>query len=170
MGGPRAVLLCIKLLFEVGPKLRLLARLARLLSRSPVSILAPCGSTTELPAGCITSPNNAAPAPAETGPELEGCPKALLKSETKALDPDDVVPKPSNKQSEVGMSLNFRRNFVELGERIRRGLGWITGGCEGGTGVTGDTGGGERGVRGGGQRGCSSRSIHHVCERIPLQL
>lgn len=101
MGGPRAVLLCIKLLFEVGPKLRLLARLARLLSRSPVSILAPCGSTTELPAGCITSPNNAAPAPAETGPELEGCPKALLKSETKALDPDDVVPKPADVKGEL---------------------------------------------------------------------
>ena len=80
MGGPRATLDCSKLLERLGagagagaahflpplPKSRLLARLARLLSRSPVNIL-PCCWVMLPPAGCSTSPNRAAPGVTPTG-------------------------------------------------------------------------------------------------------
>jgi len=62
IGGPLAGT-PIRLLFPEGPNERLLARLAKLLSRSPVKTLAPSLAPFVAPTpplGCIMSPNKAA--------------------------------------------------------------------------------------------------------------
>jgi len=65
------------------PKSRLLARFAKLLSRSPVSIF-DCDEAEELPAGWRTSPKSAAPG--LVTPADEGWPKTVEKSDTKGVD------------------------------------------------------------------------------------
>jgi len=65
------------------PKSRLLARFARLLSRSPVSIF-DCDEAAEPPAGWRTSPKSAAPG--LITPVDEGCPKTVEKSDTKGAE------------------------------------------------------------------------------------
>lgn len=90
MGGPLAVGGSSPF-FPPLPKSRLLARLARLESRSPVMILACVG--WEPPAGVSTSPNSAAPA--------EGVPGAgdwlnTEKSETKEVELAGCAGNPSN--------------------------------------------------------------------------
>jgi len=82
IGGPRAPPWSRFFLAPL-PKSRLLARLAKLLSRSPVSIF-DCDEAEELPAGWRTSPKSAAPG--LVTPVDEGWPKTVEKSDTNGVD------------------------------------------------------------------------------------
>jgi len=82
IGGPRAPP-CRRFFLAPLPKSRLLARFAKLLSRSPVSIF-DCDEAEELPAGWRTSPKSAAPG--LVTPVDEGWPKTVEKSDTKGVD------------------------------------------------------------------------------------